>query len=206
MTGSRAYRIPLLLALLCALLGWFVWNQLRSPEPGKAGSAAAKSTVAAAEVPELPPPPVFKMRPKEDFIAIIERPIFIQSRRPVVNAPSAAPVRQTRQELDVTLKGVIITDTESLVLLSRGDGEEDISLAVGDHLNGWTLSKVQSNKAFFDRDGEEAVLSLVFDVAPAQNRERESRSERRKRRLQEQEAQARNQDEDDFEDEQDPDD
>ncbi|MEM7169163.1 MAG: hypothetical protein AAF530_03285 [Pseudomonadota bacterium] len=195
MAGGSAYRLPLLLAAVCGLLGWFVWAQLGESEPGRSGSAEAKSVVAAAEVPDLPPPPDYQMPPLEEFSIVIERPIFSQSRRPTEVVAEKATREVVREKLKFTLKGIIITDGERRALLSPEDGGKDITLVEGDEIKGWTLGTVESSQVIFRRGAKETVLSLTFDAAPAFNPEsdrRSKRSERRKRRqnrqLQEEQA------------------
>ncbi len=157
--------------LLIALL---VGGVLSEPSPDARGGAEIK-------LPALPVPDdsQFEMRGEEEFVAINERPLFNDDRRP--REPSevqedggeeAVEVAANKQELDVALQGVIISPQYRIAMITDNVAKKNLSLRVGENLEGelaaWSLTMVEARKVTFENSqrGKSTDLELaVFKSA-----------------------------------------
>lgn len=162
----------LALALLCAGLGGLVYVQLQglsaSPSPASASGAAA-------ELPEPQPLPEVEMPAKQEFSAIVERPLFSPSRRPAEGGETAAAPAQA---LEIALTGVIISEDERIALLRPQGRQRTLRLRQGDTYEGWTVADIREHSVTFRRDGSETEVELKFEeggTAPGQKRAPEGR-------------------------------
>jgi hypothetical protein len=129
------------------------------------------------EMPRLMPaqratPPIIpKMPPQKlapDFKAIVERPLFSQTRRP---SPPPAPtpsVIVAKQDappapLVATLIGIVISPDIRSAVLRMGDGK-NITITEGDSVDGWKLSEVLPDTARFKHVA--TTIELSFPVLP----------------------------------------
>lgn len=141
-------------------------------------SAVFASTILPRDEPRLPIiPPVSEpaadriapvdltpaaQPPLEALVAALDRPLFTPSRRPPVAAP-AAPV-----ELDATLAGVLMTDSEKVALVLQGGAQRAVRLREGDDFLGWSVIRIEQRSLVFGRDGRTERLDLSFTGARAQ--------------------------------------
>ena len=146
---SRAL-VPLALAGVCAALSARVyeeWEKLHE---------AFELPQAAGEAPADPgsaPGGVALNFPAADALAsITERPLFNATRRPVENAPSAAATAETTAPLaEFTLTGAVVSDGQRYVLLRPADGGQDVSVAEGSAIQGWTVVGIEVDRAEIGR-------------------------------------------------------
>ena len=144
-------------------LAWMIYQKL-------AGSSASDYAPAltgnsAPSVPTLPPEPRFTMPGLEEFDAILARPLFTRSRRPIRGSVAATSVAAS-QTLGLMLLGVSISSTEKFALVVPDAGGSAFRLREGEDYQGWDLSQIQSNNVLFRQGAREERLELSFDTAP----------------------------------------
>lgn len=139
-----------------------------------------------APAPVLATPVGYEPPAKEQFRAIVERPLFIASRRPFVPeppppapapaappaaaaapppppAPPPASLRQTH-----TLIGIVEADGERTALLRANAGAIVVRVAEGASLQGWTLHQVGPDALRVRAGDTEEVIEFpkTIPVAP----------------------------------------
>ncbi len=163
---SKAYRIPLVLALLCFVaaaalaLEWYYVNkheqllreQLKRPIDSK---------IVLAETPE----DNLLLEDESKFEEMMTRPLFIQSRRPLpekqatTSVEDPTPVRPL-SELAVKFTGFIHVPSGKVALVQDIKTRKYHRLHKGEQLNDWILTELYPDKAVFKQNGavEEILL------------------------------------------------
>jgi len=154
----------LLISLLLAVL----WSL---PPSVPKSTQEQGDTVTALDVPELD-----DSEPLEAYTVITERPVFNQSRLPVIEEGSADgdeddPLADEDVDApELQLAGVVITPSIRMVTLRSKDESESLVAFEGQPLEGnygsWQVSQIQPREITLSSDsGEELQLSLqVHDV------------------------------------------
>ncbi len=146
------------------------------------GSIAFGWLVSTAdEMPFLKPaqratPPIIPKMPAQkltsDFKAIVERPLFSQTRRPSPPPEPAPPAIAAKQEapaapLAATLIGILISPDIRSAVLRMADGK-NVTIMEGDSVDGWKLSEVLPDIARFKHVTTTIELSFpVLQQSPA---------------------------------------
>ena len=144
-------------------------------------------TMDASQTPG-PPSEVGPLKPVEAYAAIAERPLFQPSRRPAVPPPPPAPlpVRAAAAAplpppppppppapvlAPMTLLAVIISADKREAVLGLSGGKSS-TLAEGEALDGWTLTKVLPDRVVFRI--AETEREVAFPVTQTPTRPAES--------------------------------
>ncbi len=191
MSPRRRRQVPVFLILIAMAVGWLTFQH--NQDATIAADETEPAPPKTASVDPLPPEPTFSMPPIGNFSEIVERPIFIQSRRAPTEEASVI-AEPERSPLDVVLVGVVVTSQERLALVRPVNGGDVSRLAEGDKIKGWNLITIQPDQVTFQRDEVETSLELQFE-APAP-RPKPTRRDRRKRRQKQQQNQAQQQNQD----------
>jgi hypothetical protein len=130
-------------ALLAALT---VWPFLPAAEP---------LPLAPAATPAPPPAPA-ALPPLARFAAVVERPLFSPSRRPV--AAEGFDLGSGGLDARYRLLGITIAGDRQRALLA--EGARQFELAVGDSLAGWTVVRIEQNRLVLTSPTGEAALTL----------------------------------------------
>ena len=145
MTGwRRSGGALVLLAGLCAGLGWRNYGQWtaasRAPEPVRLAEAPS-GTAGSGELPPLPAARSFEMAALSSYTEIVSRPVFSPTRRP----PTAARVVGERGAgtAAVSLIGVILSADERIALIKLATGARVLRLRENERLDGWTLVAIE---------------------------------------------------------------
>ncbi len=109
----------------------------------------------------LPAEPILALPTIEDLYAIIERPIFSQSRRPVeviaeVPEPSPAPT------LEIDLVGVVIWQTERFAFVRSKQDNSIIKINEGANVAGWVAIGIGPEHVLFRQGDREQELRLSY--------------------------------------------
>lgn len=124
-----------------------VWPWLVSPIPATRPLATPPAAPAAPAIAALPA--------LASFAATVERPLFSPSRRPAVNAPTAAaPAAESRYRL----VGIVASGAKKTAFVA--DNARRIELGVGDALDGWTVKEIGQNRVTLASPTGEMVLKL----------------------------------------------
>ena len=164
MSGRRQSSVALPVALLAACIGlvWVVYQEMAAnsrPRP-------IAMTTGGSSVAPLPAPAEFAMTRLEDFEATIDRPLFSASRRPPDAAPAATAVAVAVERLELVLKGVIVSASGQIAILSDKASGATMTLGQGKLYRGWTLAEIAPDRVVFRRAEHEQRFRLNFDVAP----------------------------------------
>lgn len=168
----RRVLIPLFgTALLCALallLGQQAVNVIRheqtSPLPQATPAAALPTSArASAQTAAVRRPDVF-------YSAIVDRPLFAPTRRPVVeddveDVAVEAVVEEVAQDIqtpppdDAVLAGVMgNSDNKSAFIVL--DGADGVWMKLGETVAGWTITEIQANWVELSADDAKIRLEL----------------------------------------------
>ncbi len=157
-------RVPLLVVvlLLLAANAALAWHLHRWTRSNDAEAALAKVVVKKTGRPQLEPIARFEMPSDDRFSAIIQRPLFSQSRRPPLAIER--PTDHQVNDLNVALTGIAQSMAKRIVLLRPEGSGEIVLLEEGQDYDGWILFEIGSKYATFRSGAREVVLELVFDI------------------------------------------
>lgn len=162
--------LTLVLLALCMAAAWMLQVLEQNPDLGLAvGETATPAAEPDGEIPEPVPVPrsVASMRPFVDRDALLERPLFVEGRRPpeLPEAETQAPA-QTRilAPFEYVLEGLVSRGDAGTALLRTRIGQERHRLNQGQTLDGWTLLRVDPQQAEFGYDQQRLVLELEQPV------------------------------------------
>ena len=164
MSGRRQSSVALPVALLAACIGlvWVVYQEMAAnsrPRP-------LAPTTGDSSVAPLPAPVEFTMTRLEDVEATIDRPLFSASRRPPDAAPAATAVAVAVERLELVLKGVIVSASGQIAILSDKASSATVTLGQGKTYRGWTLAEILPERVVFRRAGQEQRFALDYQAAP----------------------------------------
>lgn len=152
----------LVLALTAVLVvQWRDW-----PASGGDPGAGLELDGGSAPVESEPLSPADLLDPpleKEDYVGIIERPLFLPNRRPPVAEPEIvdSPEEPPGLELDsLDLTAIVITPAESVAWVRSPSKPTPEKLRPGDELDGWTVKAIAEDAIELERQGESNTLVL----------------------------------------------
>ncbi len=150
--------------LLLSMLIIFIWSHW----PLGDGDVTEADLVDGSLVvlPELAEKP-----PLENYSVIVQRPIFNETRLPVIESglgedvPVEVDLVGDDTDLEVELSGVVITPTLRMATLKRQDGQKSLVAIEGNYLEGefgsWQLTQVASRQVtLVSGSGKELQLEL----------------------------------------------
>jgi general secretion pathway protein N len=159
------------LLALAAVLQWRDWPPTLPAVPA-AGSL---------DLPELPEQPSFTLddeRARDDYLSVVERPLFLPDRRPpqspapVDNMADGAEVPADEELTGVDVNAILI-NTEarrSVWLVDPSQGNELIRKRLGDDFKGWVIKDIEADRVRFERQGRIETLDLLDFSASSQRR------------------------------------
>ena len=115
---------------------------------------------AAAELPEIKLPPAYEPAAFDTFTSILERPLFYADRKLPAPPPVAKAPEIPKEPLRLKLEGVALGGGSRTALLREQSSNSLIHIAEGMTHNGWTLDRIEADKAIFRRDHEVTHLDL----------------------------------------------
>ena len=122
--------------------------------------AAATAGGAAPDLPQIKMPPAYVPASFDSFTSILERPLVYADRKlpapPSVVAAPAIP----KEPLRLKLEGVALGGGSRVALFRDQSSNLLVHIAEGMTHNGWTLDRIESDKAVFSRDQEVSELDL----------------------------------------------
>jgi general secretion pathway protein N len=137
-----------------------------SLEEDDASRASTKPPAAIAGEPN-------KVKPWPQYVEILNRPLFNESREPEeVAAPAAAPNENAAGELNAVLAGVIITRDARVAIITNAANGEAQRVRLGQPLEGdlagWSLVELNPRIAVFEGSGAgRKELELMVDTKGA---------------------------------------
>ena len=189
-TMSALSVFNLALVALCGGLGWLAYAAYDAPpaELPQHTAARGKATEAAAG-PSFRP---FRMPPQQQFAELVERPPFTQSRRPPAVSTQREVRREARrQDLKLTLIGVILQPNRQYALVQRPGRKEAQRLARGEKIDGWQVEGILPDRVVFSQAQE--VVELQLKDAKIKRPKAKRRQPRQARDARARDTQARDQ-------------
>lgn len=110
----------------------------------------------AATPPGASPPALTSLPPLAGYAAIVERPLFSPSRRPVPGAAETAPGASI--ESRYRLLGVVASGPRKQAFVA--EGARRLQIAEGDRLDGWTVTEIGADRVRLTSPAGEAALRL----------------------------------------------
>lgn len=113
----------------------------------------------------------FELEPLNRYQAIVQRPLFNDTRRPIVEKKPGASeaelaAQKTPTELPpVTLTGVIITPDSRYAMIRNTRNNEFFALTVGTTLEGWNVDSINPRRVVFSNGGGQQVVELEVYTA-----------------------------------------
>jgi hypothetical protein len=146
--------VTVLLLLLCCGLSVAIYIGAR--EPMTLASVAAPAQALPPSAPAFAPDPgaVFTMPPLSSFADVLARPLFSETRR----RPKAGMARDDKPA-DFTLVGIVISPTERHALLSHGTPAQLEHVAVGQSVDGWTVTAIEPSRVLLAQGARETEIS-----------------------------------------------
>lgn len=114
----------------------------------------------AAELPEISAPPVYVPATFDSFTSVLDRPLFYADRKLPAPPPVVAAPEIPKEPLRLKLEGIALGGGSRIALLRDQTSNSLINIAEGMTHNGWTLDRIESDKAIFSRDSEVTQLDL----------------------------------------------
>lgn len=145
----------LLNGALCVPLAW----QWLTPE-GELKNVhwvppAAQKSDFSKLIPALPP---IAPADTNQFMALLDRPLFSVTRRPPPPPPPPAPPPPVDHLASAVLSGIVDAGPASTVMINVAGSNRRVRLNA--QVEGWTLTAVQGRNATFVRNGETRVVPL----------------------------------------------
>lgn len=177
--GARIGQTLFWLIIGIIAVGALVWAWRHPPR------LPTPTAVQAPEAVSVPPLQPFKPLPLPRYMEIVERPVFIEARRPEqdeIAAPPAPPPPASDQPL--RLIGVVLLPNSAAALLrpeepeaaapprpraapaSKASKPKVLRIPQGGMIDGWRLETVQADKVVLRKDQEVRELALIRPKTP----------------------------------------
>ncbi len=155
-----------ILIALCGIFSGYTLYELVRPYPLSSSALSIepdKQTVVKTQTVTNSP-----VAPLETFSEIIERPLFMENRRPFVppvSTGSKESKRPRQAEPDIStqisLSAIVIADEKGIALIENKRDRKLQKLQLGETYNGWTLSDIQANHIAMQKGPETRQIKLV---------------------------------------------
>ena len=146
------------LLMLCILLIELGLSLLSDNPFDDPVSATGKQQGDATELPELN----VAKKAVESYTDMVERPLFIKGRKPMVEAEdTTAPVEEVSKIDDLTLLGIYSVKGKMTALFNKtGIDSKYLKKSEGDDVSGWILQEIKTDKVILERTGKQQTVML----------------------------------------------
>ena len=185
---ARAGGVSMAFILLsfCLALAAFIVRGLLDPPQINIPAAVPLSQVSA-DSPEHEPFKPFEVPPLDQYSEIVERPLFLETRRPPPPEIPDVAVEEEEQPVEeqvFTLLGVMVTPDSKMALVEVDESGNVARLKVGDEVEGWELDSVSADNVVLRKGESVKNLPLVRNKPPSPLKDARRRAlEARKRAL-----------------------
>jgi len=123
--------------------------------------------VDATPAVTIPPPNPFEPQPLIRYAEIVERPVFIDARRPEEDEPTAPPAPPPEPDQPLDLIGVLRIPGAAVALLRPTEPNAKVlRVAQGEMVEGWRLQSVGTDRVVLRKNGEVRELALLRPSTP----------------------------------------
>jgi hypothetical protein len=117
----------------------------------------------------VPPPKPFEPQPLIHYAEIVERPVFIDARRPQEDEAPAPPEPPPEPDQPLDLIGVLLIPGGAAALLRPTEPNAPVlRIAQGETVNGWQLQSVSADRVVLRKGAEIRELMLKREPSPPQ--------------------------------------
>lgn len=150
----------------CLVAATLVVYQLWRSDPPIGPAPAPPSTADATVSAGSEETPAFNLHPSEDYVEIVERPLFSRSRRP-------APPEETKPGAGaggaedgiaarIALNGIVLTGKHRVALLRFDNDPKVIHVSEGQEAAGWLIQKINADRVVVRRGQQESEIVLDY--------------------------------------------
>ncbi|GAB6066757.1 hypothetical protein JCM13664_00750 [Methylothermus subterraneus] len=126
---------------------------------------ALKPPPAAQDAPRTPQPPPApaELPPMETFSAFVDRPLFVEGRKPLPEeAETAADARAEQEPPKFRLTGIIVTpETGQILLLQDPSNNKTLRFKPEELIDGWRVAELKDDQVVLQRGGQTQILKLI---------------------------------------------
>ncbi len=157
--NSRAIKTLLALCVLLLIIFLIEWGIAASSGEQTDGVDSVPGQTADQEI-ELPELKLAKQS-LEAFADMVERPLFIEGRRPVIIEENENGLEEQGEIDDLMLMGVYTVEGHQVALFSQtGAGKNYIKKTEGEEVSGWLLKEIQTDRVTLERAGNQQSMML----------------------------------------------
>lgn len=104
----------------------------------------------------------FSGKTLDSYADMVERPLFIEGRRPLSETDEPSVKLEESKIDDLLLMGIYSLEKQLVALFRAKEQSHDVYLKkrVGDEVSGWQIVEVQSDQVLLERDGKKENLKL----------------------------------------------
>ena len=157
----KPYAVPiglgsgLVLLIIVILIEWFAFRHSLAQENKTSRGPNPQTLGAAVSLEGLALPPV------HDFSETVERPLFMETRRPSPPPPPGPPPRsEPPAPVSFQLMGVIESPKGRLALIAEAKGKYR-RLRLKDAIDGWEVTEIRDDRLFLEQGGLKQDIGLT---------------------------------------------
>ena len=113
--------------------------------------------------------------PPKAFSEIVERPLFMENRRPLAPEERSRPERPAQAEPDIatqiSLSAIVIADDDRIAIIRSKQDRKLKKLRQGETFNGWTLTDVQTSHIAMQKGPDTRQIELTMKPSRRDSRE-----------------------------------
>ena len=99
--------------------------------------------------------------PVDHYMDMVERPLFVQTREPVVIVEEDNPVEVVGKIKDIVLLGIYSIEGKQKALFSQKRKEQKfVNIPEGGKISGWTLQEIQADNVIMQQAGKQQTILL----------------------------------------------
>lgn len=160
---SQDFALTLPLGLLCLLLGGALLMELLFVQRAASSRAHDAEATDQQQLPgSVEPDAVFELPPLDEFSAFVDRPLFVEGRKPppAEGEQTQAPKAEDLAPLELSLMGVMLSPHGQMAILAEASGKNR-RVKLGGTIDGWRLTELKPDRITLQRGEEQRDLPLM---------------------------------------------
>lgn len=158
---NAEYALTFPLGLLCIVLGSVLLLESLVVQRSGSDSAQTAGALEGASPENVEPEVAFELPPLDAFSPFVDRPLFMEGRKPAVEGEQAqAPQEEDLTPLTLTLMGVMFTPRGEMAIVAEASGKNR-RVRMSGTIGGWRLVEVKPDRVTLQRGEERRDLPLM---------------------------------------------
>ena len=159
---SQDFALTLPLVLLCLLLGGALLLELLFVQRAASSRAHDAEVTDQQQLPSsVEPDAVFELPPLDEFSAFVDRPLFVEGRKPPVEGETTQTTKaEDLAPLELSLMGVMLSPHGQMAILAEASGKNR-RVKLGGTIDGWRLTELKPDRITLQRGEEQRDLPLM---------------------------------------------